>query len=120
VVGAAATSYVDTNVTTGTTYEYTVTAVDESLNESADSNMVTATAEDRITDVTFRVTVPVGTPGTVYLAGNFGPDYPEWDPGAAALAMSLVSADTWELTLQILDGTSVEYKYTRGSWETVE
>ena len=26
----------------------------------------------------------------------------------------------WEVTLQILDGTSLEYKYTRGTWETVE
>lgn len=120
VAGADATSYIDTTVTTGTTYEYTITAVDDSLNESDNSNLVTATAEDRITDVTFRVTVPEGTPGTVYLAGNFGPDYPEWDPGAAALAMTLVSPNTWELTLQILDGTTVEYKYTRGSWETVE
>lgn len=117
----SATSYVDTNVTAGQTYEYYVTAVDTSLNESGASNTVEATAENLIVDVTFKVTVPSFTPDTVYLVGGFGTaGYPDWDPGAASMAMTETSPGVWEITLQILDGTQLEYKYARGSWDKVE
>ena len=121
IVNAAATSYVDTAVTAGQTYEYYITAIDDSVNESAASNLVSATAENLIVDVTFRVTVPSFTPDTVYLVGGFGgAGYPNWDPGAAAMAMTESWPNVWEITLQILDGTQLEYKYARGSWDKVE
>lgn len=121
IVNAAATSYVDTTVAAGQTYEYYVTAIDDSVNESAASNLVSATAENLIVDVTFKVTVPSFTPDTVYLVGGFGgAGYPNWDPGAAAMAMTETSPNVWEITLQILDGTQLEYKYARGSWDKVE
>ena len=69
--------------------------------------------------MTFRVRVPASTPagGTVYIPGSIdllGP----WNPGKQA--MEDQGGGIWEVTLQILDGTSLEYKYTRGTWETVE
>jgi len=112
---------VDTTVTAGQAYEYYITAIDDSVNESAASNLVSATAENLIVDVTFRVTVPSFTPGTVYLVGSFGgAGYPNWDPGAPAMAMTETSPNVWEITLQILDGTQLEYKYARGSWDRGE
>lgn len=120
IANPAATNYVDNSVTTGQTYAYYITAVDTSVNESGPSNIVQATAENLIVDVTFRVTVPDPTPGTVYLAGNFGAGYPSWDPGAPSMAMTKTGPTTWEKTLQILDNTQLTYKYTRGSWDKVE
>jgi glycosidase len=118
-VDAGTTSYSDESVTTGTSYSYYVTAFDTSFNSSAASNTVVATAENRLVDVTFRVAVPAFTPddSTVYVTGNateLGP----WNP--SAYPMTEVSEDVWERTFQIADGTSLEWKYTRGSWETVE
>ena len=113
----AAAAHTDFGVTAGETYNYYVLAFDDSFNRSAPSNTVQATAEMRMVSVTFRVSVPTATPGTVYIAGSI-PEFGPWDPGFASLTQ--VDSVTWEYTLDILDGTNVEYKYTRGSWETVE
>ncbi|NDJ60950.1 MAG: hypothetical protein GYB67_07485 [Chloroflexi bacterium] len=118
IIDPLATSYVDGSVTTGEIYNYYLQALDTSLNASAQSNTVEASAVMREVDVTFRAFVPDHTPGTVYLAGNFGPDYPQWDPGA--LALTEVAPGTWEITLTVLDGTAMQYKFTRGAWEMVE
>ncbi|HUF38135.1 MAG TPA: alpha-amylase family glycosyl hydrolase [Anaerolineales bacterium] len=113
--GAAA--YTDEAVVADETYNYYVVAFDESFNRSAPSNTVQATAEPRLVSVTFRATVPAYTPGTVHIAGSI-PEFGPWDPGLVPLTQ--VGPNTWEYTLDILDGTSLQYKYTRGSWETVE
>ncbi|MEJ5223949.1 MAG: S-layer homology domain-containing protein, partial [Anaerolineales bacterium] len=118
LAGAALTAYTDSAVTANHQYEYYITAVDNSANASAASNTVTATAEMRIVAVTFRVNVPNPTPGTVYIAGSFPAPLPNWTPGG--IALSEVSPGVWEVTLNILDGTTIQYKYTRGSWDTVE
>src|SRR5690606_586094 len=92
-------------------------AFDTSFNRSAESNAVEATAEARLVSVTFTVGVPAYTPGTVYIVGDlaeFGP----WNPGL--VPMTQVDATTWTYTLDIADGTAVQYKFTRGNWETVE
>ena len=31
-----------------------------------------------------------------------------------------MDATHWTTTIELLDGTALEYKYTRGSWDTVE
>ncbi|HEX5591381.1 MAG TPA: alpha-amylase family glycosyl hydrolase [Candidatus Limnocylindrales bacterium] len=118
-IAATATTYLDEAVASGTTYAYRVTALDPSLNESGPSNEVSQVAEPKLVDVTFRVRVPASTPdgATIYIPGNIdllGP----WNPGKQA--MTEVGGGIWEVTLQILDGTSLEYKYTRGTWEMVE
>jgi hypothetical protein len=69
--------------------------------------------------VTFRVRVPDGMPpgDAVYLPGSIDQLGP-WDPGK--LRMTDKGGGIWEATITVLDGTEIQYKYTRGSWETVE
>lgn len=113
----AVTGYVDSSVTTAQTYNYYVVAFDDSYNRAAASNVVTATAEPRLVAVTFRIGVPAYTNGTVYIVGDI-PQFGPWNPGL--VAMTQVDATTWEYTVDVLDGTSMQYKFTRGSWDTVE
>ena len=77
------------------------------------------TIQPRPVAVTFRVRVPAGTPpgDAVYLPGNIDQLGP-WDPGK--LRMTDKGGGIWEATITVLDGTEIQYKYTRGSWETVE
>jgi len=116
-VDTAVTDYNDNSVTTGATYNYYVVAYDTSFNRSAASNTVQGTAEPRLVTTTFRIGVPAYTPGTVFIVGNID-DFGPWNPGLTP--MTQVDATTWEYTLDILDGTQLEYKFTRGNWETVE
>lgn len=109
--------YVDEDVVTGTTYPYVVKAFDTSFNRSVASNEVEATAENRLVQVTFTIGVPAYTPGTVYVTGSISQLGP-WNPGA--FPMTDNGDGTWSRTFEIPDGTSFEWKYTRGSWETVE
>jgi hypothetical protein len=69
--------------------------------------------------VTFRTLAPPGTPpdATLYVPGSIEPLGP-WDPGK--LAMTNRGDGVWEATITVLDGTDIQYKYTRGTWETVE
>jgi hypothetical protein len=66
--------------------------------------------------VTFIVTVPANTPptDTVYLATDAG----NWV--ANGTRMSPLAAHTWTATLMLPKGSSLKYKYTRGSWQTAE
>ena len=66
--------------------------------------------------VTFSVTVPEYTPPNdlVYLAGNFN----GWDPGAQPMVK--VGPYEWRFSLQLLKNSNYEYKYSRGSWSSVE
>ena len=69
--------------------------------------------------VTFRVLAPPGTPpdATLYVPGNIDQLGP-WDPGK--VAMTDRGDGIWEATVSVLDGTDIQYKYTRGTWEKVE
>jgi glycosidase len=114
------TIFTDTTVSNGKTYGYVVRAVDYAYNESANSNEVTQTVAPKIVQVTFRVRVPAETPAadTVYLVGNIdflGP----WNPGLRPMTRTN-TANVWEITVPILDGTQLQYKYTRGAWSRVE
>jgi len=118
--GSVVTSYEDFDVTTGATYHYYLQAFDTSYNRSGASNVITATAEYRYVNLTFRLTTPFFTPaGTIYIVGDnsdlFGA---VWDPGHTP--MTQVGANTWEYQVQALDGTAAQYKYTRGDWNRVE
>ena len=118
-IAATSTAYTDESVSSGTIYSYRVTALDPSLNESDPSNEVSQVAEPKLVDVTFQVRVPASTPEgeTVFIPGNIdllGP----WNPGKQP--MTDIGDGMWAVTLQILDGTSLEYKYTRGTWDKVE
>jgi alpha-glucosidase len=64
--------------------------------------------------VTISATLPAGTPsGSIYLASNlFG-----WEPDGKLLTRS---GQTASVTLALEAGMTLAYKYTRGSWTTVE
>jgi alpha-amylase len=72
------------------------------------------------------VTVPSTTPatGTVYLSGNYdvlGTGIPSADDWIAAdYPMIKTGADTWTLTITGVPVAAFQYKFTLGSWATVE
>jgi hypothetical protein len=69
--------------------------------------------------VTFRVLAPPGTPpdATLYVPGSIAQLGP-WDPVKQPMVNK--GNGVYEATVSILDGTDLQYKYTRGSWDTVE
>ncbi|MEU4420911.1 glycoside hydrolase family 97 catalytic domain-containing protein [Actinoplanes sp. NPDC024001] len=117
-VPAGTNSYVDSTVAVDTTYAYVVRAV-VGGRVSIPSNEVSRHTTPQPVRVTWRVRVPANTPpgDIVHLPGSL-PELGPWDPGK--VAMTQVEPGIWETTLSVLEGTVVQYKYTRGSWETVE
>jgi glycosidase len=109
-------SYTDTTVVTNQLYYYYLLALDTSFNPSLPSNTVSQIAEAKLVAVTFEITVPAWTPGTVYIVGG-NPAVGDWNPGS--VAMTKVSDTLWTYTANILDGSSFEFKLTRGNWDTV-
>lgn len=69
--------------------------------------------------INFVVEVPPNTSltDTIYIVGNT-PEMGNWDPDA--VPMEKIDYYRWEISLDFQPGTSLEYKYTRGSWLTVE
>jgi predicted alpha/beta superfamily hydrolase len=63
--------------------------------------------------------IPAATPEEdhIYIAGGFN----GWNPGDINHQLYENSYEQWETVLDgFPDGLSIEYKFTRGSWETVE
>ena len=112
-----AVDYTDDRVATGETYDYYLVAIDDSYNRSAASHTLRAKAKPRMVSVTFIIGVPAYTLGTVYLVGDI-PSLGPWNPGI--VAMTQVNNTTWTHTMDIMNGTELQYKFTRGSWEKVE
>jgi mannose/cellobiose epimerase-like protein (N-acyl-D-glucosamine 2-epimerase family) len=82
---------------------------------------------DDYNNVTFNVVVPSSTPVSdiIYIAGTFN----YWDPGPAQtgidgldhdLPLTAMRDNNWQITILFPPGENIEYKYTRGSWQTVE
>lgn len=119
-VDAGVTQYSDTNLQTGTPYFYVVRAVDAANNASSFSNEASATPAARQISVTFEVTAPPTTPsdGVVYIVGN-QPQICNWC-SPQTVALSKGSDGKWRTTLDFLEGTEIEYKFTLGTWERVE
>src|SRR5687767_15661615 len=68
--------------------------------------------------LTINVTsVPPSTPqgDEIYIAGNFN----NWNPGHASYILTNNGNGTYSITFTPATGT-IEYKFTRGSWATVE
>ncbi len=105
----------------GTTVYYQITATDDD-NGSTSSEVMsqvisTGTTEIRVTFVVTSLPdyTPPGDP--IYIAGNFN----EWNPGNAQYALSKNDDNRWEITLDgFTDGETIEFKFTRGSWDKVE
>jgi hypothetical protein len=81
-------------------------------------------AEARVTvgggvRVRFEVAVPADTPagGAVHIVGDRA-ELGAWDPGAVAMAPR--GDGVWTHEIVVPPGTAFAYKYTRGSWATVE
>ncbi|HUM48596.1 MAG TPA: alpha-amylase family glycosyl hydrolase [Anaerolineaceae bacterium] len=112
-------SYRDEAVERGLLYYYYVVAIDTSFNRSQPSNTVSHVAEPKMVAVTFDVTVPSFTPGTVFLTRVLNADgsIGDWNP--AGTALTKVSDTSWSGKFDILDGTLFEFKFARGSWDTV-
>jgi glycosidase/fibronectin type 3 domain-containing protein len=118
------TTFTDSDVIEGASYTYQVMAYDSSWNFSPPAE-VTATAAARLVSVTFTVTVPSPSAEiadqVVHIAGTlsrFEGGHPDWNPSATQ--MEKVDDTHWTITLAGAEGTSIEYKYTLGSWEHVE
>lgn len=68
--------------------------------------------------LTFLVTVPGNTPAgsKVHIAG----DFQGWDPGSASHELARQDDGRYAITLELQRGINIAFKFTRGSWETVE
>jgi glycosidase len=116
--------FTDGSVEEDATYFYAVRAVDTSFNRSSYSADVSASARARTVTLVLDVTVPASTDATgssVHIAGfldRLDGGYPQWDPGATALAR--VDATHWTITFTGREGVQLEYKYTLGDWDHVE
>ena len=76
-----------------------------------------ASARDAM--VTFKVLAPEDTPpdASIYISGNIRSLGP-WDPGKVKLGA--IGDQTYAITLILPAGLDFQYKFTRGSWESVE
>jgi glycosidase/fibronectin type 3 domain-containing protein len=128
IVSGATLSYVDTAVNARETYYYTVKAFDTSLNASPASNEVSHEVQAKVVRVMFRVKVPAFTPPAdfVYITGQSQGVSPDplcgYCGGNASTRMTETApgSNIWEITLPIPDGTAIQYKYTRGTYDYVE
>lgn len=71
-----------------------------------------------VAQLTMQITdIPANTPDgeDIYVAGNFN----GWAPGDDSYILTETSPGLWEITLDIAPGL-LEFKFTRGSWPTVE
>jgi predicted alpha/beta superfamily hydrolase len=83
---------------------------------TASGALALAGASPAAAQLTIRITgVPAGTAGDIYVAGSFN----NWNPGDAAYRLARQGGE-YVLTLPSSVRGGVEFKFTRGSWETVE
>jgi hypothetical protein len=120
-------TFVTASVTEGT-HAVRVRAVNGLLNPGGWSETVVFHARRKpAASITFAVSIPADTPAadTVYIAGNFN----SWDPGPEQtgtdgmehdLGMRRTGDNQWQIALPVSIGFTLEYKYTRGGWGTVE
>ena len=128
IVSGSTLTFTDTAVNADQTYYYMVKAFDTALNASQASNEVSAVVKAKLVDVTFQVKVPAFTPPSdfVYITGQSQGVSPDPLCGFCGGNNSTVMTETaagshiWEITLQIPDGTPIQYKYTRGTYDYVE
>ena len=68
--------------------------------------------------LTVRIAVPASTPDTggVYIAGDFN----QWQPGSGSYRLSREPAGTYVIRLPETVRGPIEFKFTLGSWESVE
>lgn len=86
---------------------------------TADASLPVLETVSTTATLTMDVTVPDNTPSTatIYVSGNLE-EVGGWDPGAVSL--SKVDTTLWRFLLTLNRNSQVEFKFTRGSWATVE
>ncbi|XID95592.1 carbohydrate binding domain-containing protein [Paenibacillaceae bacterium WGS1546] len=74
--------------------------------------------EPQLLDLTVRVNVPATTTteDPVYIVGSFN----GWNPADSSYRLSRNNDGTYSITLRAISGTTLEFKFTRGSWSSVE
>ncbi|WP_410512343.1 S-layer homology domain-containing protein [Paenibacillus sp. BR2-3] len=116
-VEKTATFYVDYAVSNDTPYVYKVATFDRSYNR-AFSDDKTVTPKLVMVDVTLRLHLPSYTPSAdgIFIAGSLN----GWNAGSTELKVpsGATNRDVVEYTFKMMAGKSIQYKYTRGTWET--
>lgn len=119
VLEASARQYTDYMVSNDTQYSYRISTFNQDYGRSF-SNIVSITPKLSMIEVTMRLTIPekVYTSATdnIYIAGNIN----GWNASGWLLKKPSGATDNniVEYTFTMMEGKSIEYKYTRGTWET--
>jgi len=68
--------------------------------------------------IRFEVEIPSYTPvnSRIYIAGTFN----GWNPGDPNYLLEKEDENRYTITLEFSEGSQIEYKFTRGSWDYVE
>lgn len=74
---------------------------------------VTINVDASFTDSDGNALAAVNEGEMVYLVGNLGADYPTWDPQAAGMELTEVAAGSYSVTLRLVPGTAIEFKFTK-------
>ncbi|WP_166240550.1 alpha-amylase family glycosyl hydrolase [Paenibacillus turpanensis] len=114
---ASTTKYVDFAVSNDTGYDYQIAAYDQGYNR-AWSAVQSVTPRLVMVDVTLRLHLPDYTPSTddIYIAGSLN----GWTANGGKLNVPSGATDrsVVEYSFKMMAGKAIEYKYTRGTWET--
>src|SRR2546430_12545618 len=83
------------------------------------TGLASSAQADEMVSVTITTTVPKDTPAeaTIYVAGNLD-QVGKWK--ADGVAMKKLDSGEYQVELKLPKAQTLEYKITRGSWETVE
>ncbi|MDZ7263433.1 MAG: alpha/beta hydrolase-fold protein, partial [candidate division KSB1 bacterium] len=70
-------------------------------------------------EITFEVIVPdaIAPNDTIFITGNVV-SLGQWRPNA--IPMTQISKNTWQITVMLPQHQTIEYKFTRGSWDCEE
>ena len=75
-----------------------------------------AFASSELAEVAFKVMTPtLDDSSEVYIAGN-RPELGNWNPGE--IRLNKIERGIWDLSFRFPKGITLEYKFTKGSWET--
>ncbi len=110
-------NYTDFTVSNDKLYSYEIAVFDKYYNRTI-SDPKSVTPKLVMVDVTLRLHIPSYTPVTdnIYLAGSTN----GWNSSGNKLNVpsGATTRDVVEYSFKMMAGKSMEYKYTRGTWET--
>ncbi len=117
VVDAKATDFTDYMVSNDVKYAYKIAAIDSSYNRSISAEKQ-VTPKLIMVEVTVRAHIPAYTPETddLFIAGNAN----NWNASGWKLSIpnGKSGRDVLEYSFKMMAGKEIEYKFTRGTWDT--